>query len=261
VSEPRPTDFGRTAADYARHRLGFPDDFFERLRTCGVGLAGQRVLDVGTGTGQMARGLACGGARVTGLDRSPELLAAGAALDAEASVTVAHVCARAESTGFEAGVFDAVTAAQCWRWFERDCAARELARVLAPGGRLAIAQLDWLPRCGSVVEATEALILAHNPTWELGGLDGLPTHFVGDLERAGYQRIETFSYDVELAYSPAAWRGRIRASAGVAARLAPPAVAAFDAELAAVLAERFPGDPLAVPHRVFTILAGRPERG
>ena len=42
-------------------------------------------------------------------------------------------------------------------------AALEARRLLAPSGRLVIAHFDWLPLPGNVVEATEALIKAHNP--------------------------------------------------------------------------------------------------
>ena len=55
-------DFGRTAEDYARHRAGFPEQLFERLTARGIGCAGQRVLDLGSGTGSLARGFARRGA-------------------------------------------------------------------------------------------------------------------------------------------------------------------------------------------------------
>ena len=42
---------------------------------------------------------------------------------------------------------------------------------------------------------------------------------------------------------------------GVAATLGPDAVAAFDTDHAALLAERFPADPIAVPHRVWALVA------
>jgi diadenosine tetraphosphate (Ap4A) HIT family hydrolase len=45
-------DFGRTASDYAAYRAGFPDEFFARLADMHVGTAGQRVVDMGTGTGR-----------------------------------------------------------------------------------------------------------------------------------------------------------------------------------------------------------------
>lgn len=246
-------DFGRAARDYGRHRQGFPDSFFERLHALGVGLPGQRLLDVGTGTGSTARALARRGAEVTGLDRSPELLAQARALDEEAGVSIEYVNAPVEETGLDDDSYDVVTAARCWRWFDEERACAELRRVLRHGGRLVVAQLDWLPREGSVAAATEALILRHNPGWPLGGLDGLPTQFVRDLERGGFVDLETFSYDVDLTYTHADWRGRIRASAGVAATLAPAEVERFDAEHAAVLAEHFPGGSLGVPHRVFAV--------
>ncbi len=252
-------DFGRAAKDYARHRQGFPESFFTRLRErFGVGVAGQRVLDVGTGTGQLARGLASGGARVTGLDRSRELLEAGEPLDREAGVEVARVCAPAEATGLADASFDVVAAAQCFHWFDLARAGAEFVRLLVPGGRVVVAQLDWLPRPASVPELSEELILRVNPTWTLGGGDGLPTHFVGALEEAGFTELETFSYDVDLEYTQAAWRGRIRASAGVAAGpLTAGEVDRFDEEHARLLAERF-RDPLRVPHRVFCVVGVRP---
>ena len=50
----------------------------------------------------------------------------------------------------------------------------------------------------------------------------------------------------------------MRASAGIGASMPAEAVAEFDAEHARVLAERFPEEPLAAPHRVFAILATKP---
>ena len=49
-------DFGKTAADYAKHRVGFPDRFFDRLFSDRIVAKGDRVLDLGTGTGTIARG-------------------------------------------------------------------------------------------------------------------------------------------------------------------------------------------------------------
>ena len=67
-------DFGKTASDYARHRVGFPEAFFDRLFREGIAKAGERVLDLGTGTGVVARGFARRGCHVVGLDRSNALL-------------------------------------------------------------------------------------------------------------------------------------------------------------------------------------------
>ncbi len=103
-------DFGRTASDYGRHRAGFPDRFFDRLFREGIVSAGDRVLDLGTGTGTVARGLALRGCRVTGLDRSGGLMDQARRLDHEAGVEIPYVIASAEQTGLDDHTFDVVTA-------------------------------------------------------------------------------------------------------------------------------------------------------
>ena len=251
-------DFGRTATDYGRHRAGFPEAFFDRLFARGDVAAGRRVLDLGTGTGTVARGLAQRGCDVTGLDPSEPLLEEARRLDRAAGVSVRYVVARAEDTGLPDAGFDAVAAGQCWHWFDRPRAAAEARRLLVPGGRLVIAHFDWLPLPGNVAAATEALILAHNPAWRGAGGTGLYPAWLTDAAVAGFRDIETFSFDLAAPYTHEAWRGRVRASAGVAASLPPDAVARFDAELAALLAADFPADPLAVPHRVWAVVAVRP---
>jgi SAM-dependent methyltransferase len=251
-------DFGKTAGDYGRHRAGFPDEFFDRLRAIGILRPGMRALDLGTGTGTIARGLALRGCDVVGLDRSAPLMEQAAELDREAGVAVQYVNAAAEDTGQDAASFDLVTAGQCWHWFDRPRAAAEARRVLKPGGRLVIAHFDWIPLPGNMLEATEKLIEKHNPKWQLGGGLGIHPLWTRDMGAAGFANIETFSFDIDSIYTHDAWRGRIRASAGVGASLTPDAVAVFDAELAAMLAERWPEDPMRVPHRVFAAIGVAP---
>lgn len=253
-------DFGRTANDYGKFRAGFPAEFFERLSAYGVGQPGQRVLDLGTGTGTVARGLALRFCVVTGRDRSDALIAEGRRLDAEAAVDIAYRIATAEDSGLLAGAFDVVTAGQCWYWCDAPAAAGEALRVLAPAGTLVIGHFDWIPLTGNVVDATERLIERFNPQWHLGGKNGIHGEFLADVSMAGFRDLETFSFDIDAPYTQEGWRGRIRASAGVGASLPPEQVAAFDAELKGILKRDFPADPLAVPHRVWALIARAPAR-
>lgn len=244
------TDWNHAAGDYAKHRAGFPAWFFDRIEAAGLFKPGMRVLDLATGTGTLARGFAMRGGIVTGLDIAPEMMAQAKALDAQAGVSVEYVTAKAEATGQAAAHFDLVTAGTCWFWFDGDLAAAEARRILKPGGHLLIAMLAWLPLKGSVVAATERLIERHNPAWKLGNYEAGGVRYMRDLANAGFGSRESFSVDYDIPYSHEAWRGRIRASAGISASLGPDAVAAFDTEHAAMLAERYPADPMQVPHRV-----------
>ena len=254
-------DFGRTSEDYSQHRAGFPEALFEHLEAFGLGRPGQRIVDLGTGTGTLARGFARRGADVVALDVAPEMLAAGRDLAAQEQLQIDFREGPAEATGLPEGAFDAVTAGQCWHWFDSPAAAAEAQRLLRPGGLVAICYFDWLPLPGSVVAASEALIERHNPAWTMGGGDGFHGRYAADLSEAGFGGIESFSFDQAVAYSRDAWRGRIRASAGVGGSLEPAAVRAFDEAHAALLAERFPEDPLAAPHRCFALIARRGPQG
>jgi len=247
-------DFGKTSDDYRAHRAGFPDDFFERAAGFGIGTGDQDILDLGTGTGTLARTFALRGNRVTATDISEPQIEQARELDRDAGVSVSHQIAPSEETGLPDAAFDVVTAGQCWHWFDRPKAAAEVMRLLRPSGCLVICHFDWLPIPGSVVEATEALIVRHNPDWTMGGGTGIYPHWFKDLAGAGFRNIESFTFDVATTYSHEAWLGRVRASAGIAASLNDHAVEAFNEEHAALLRDQFPEDPLACPHRVFAVM-------
>lgn len=244
-------DFGRVASEYRLFRAGFPSEFFRILADRGFAQSYERALDLGTGTGTIARGLAQLGLQVDGIDPSSALLAEASELDREAGVKIAYRVGKAERLPDTDSSFDLVTAGQCWHWFDRPLAAREAFRVLKCGGRIVIAHFDWLPLAGNVVELTEELILKHNPEWTMAGGSGIYPQWMRDLAEAFFTELESFSFDTSVTYSHEAWRGRIRASAGVRASLSTNETEEFDKELSELLVERFPNDPLPVPHRVW----------
>lgn len=161
-------DFGATASDYAKYRAGFPSSLFNKLSEYGIGLPGQNVVDIGTGTGTLARNFAMRGCHVIGIDPSTSLLEQAKQLDLANNVKVNYRQASAENTGLEDSSADVVTAGQCWHWFDRPRAIQEVIRILKANGYIAIAHFDWVPLKGNVVEATEHLIQAYNSDWNMG---------------------------------------------------------------------------------------------
>jgi len=253
---PVAVDFGKTAADYGRWRQGFPAEFFARLEALGIGLPGQRLLDLGTGTGLLARDFAKRGCKVTGLDLSGDLLAEARKADKVAKVSIEYFQAPAEASGLTAGQFDVISAATCWHWFDRPRAAAEARRLLRPQGRLVIAALDWHGRPGNVVGVTSETIARHclaPPTYRSNTFQY--PDWTRDLSAAGFDDWEVFAFTTQLSYSHEAWLGRIRASADVGPVMDSATLARFDADLRQTLKENFPDEALAVDHMVFALVA------
>lgn len=253
-------DFGVAADDYVRHRQGPPAELFDRLaRQFGIGTRGQDIVDLGTGTGAIARQLAARGARLVGVDPSPSMLAEAARLATADGLDIAWRHARAEETGLAAASADAIVGCQCWHWFDRARAAAEARRVLRPGGAIAILNLDWLPLPRSVVELTLSIVDRHRadmaPIFRDGELchNGVYPYWADDLASAGFTSIEHLGFDITQRYTHDAWRGRMR-SAAVVHTMPSAAQVAFDDDHARALAMGF-SDPMDVPHRVFAVVA------
>jgi SAM-dependent methyltransferase len=244
-------DFGEHAADYARFRQGHDKSFFDKLAAYGVGLQGQIILDVGTGTGLFARALAQQGCTVIGIDPSEPLLAEARKADQQFGTNVDYRLGFAEATGLPSCTFDCVTASTCWHWFDRAQAAREAHRLLRPGGKLAIAALDWLQLPGNVIEITVEVIQRHRSSTYQGPHTFIYPDWTLDLVAAGFRNWDVFAYTTALTYTHEGWCGRVRASTDIA-DLDRERLAEFSGDLMNAL-RRF-SNPLAVEHSVFCLV-------
>src|SRR5918992_2205331 len=109
--------------------------------------SGDRWLDLACGTGAIAERAAAAGARVTGVDLAPVLIETAKERAAELGLEIEYVVGDAERLALADASFDKVSST-CGIMFapDHEAAARELARVTAPGGRIALA--NWTPTGG-----------------------------------------------------------------------------------------------------------------
>ena len=228
-------DWGRTSQDYDRYRPGPPESFYQRLTGFGIGAADQRLLDLGTGTGLLARRFAAMGIRVCGVDVSEAQIAMAQSAAAREKAQINFTVAGAEALPFADESQDVITANQCWMYFDLARTIPEVRRVLVSGGALVVSHFSFLPTLDPVVAASEALVLKHNPDWGGAAWNGyLPAE--PKWSRSAFDLTGFFTYDEAITFSRESWRGRMRALRGIAASLTPAQVAAFDEEHAQMLA-------------------------
>jgi len=116
-----------------------------------------RALDVGCGEGRFTRALAALGYDVTGVDRSPKLVAAAQAADPDGRYAVGEI----ESLPFADASVELVLCVNMLMHVERpEAALRELARVLVPGGVLVLALAHPMAEAGEHDEERDGLFVS-----------------------------------------------------------------------------------------------------
>src|SRR5712691_5874982 len=124
------TAFSDVADAYARARPDYPDEAVRWL----AGDEPHDIVDLGAGTGKLTRSLVALGHRVTAVEPLDEMRAQ---LVAALPGTIA-LAGSAEAIPCPDASADVVSCAQAFHWFAHDAALPEIARVLRPGGRLAL---------------------------------------------------------------------------------------------------------------------------
>lgn len=174
---------------------------------------GEDVLDLGTGTGAVAkRAAAIVGprGRVVGVDISPDMLAVARRTTAGVDPSVlTFLEGRAEAIPAGDAAFDAVLACLSMMYvIVREAAAREIARVLKPGGRFVAAVWAGPDRCDIVnFQQTAGRFAGPPPVPGVGpGALADPDHFLRQLAAAGIEaRVETETLGFDFPDFTSAW--------------------------------------------------------
>ena len=131
--------FGSDPERYDRARPRYPDVLIERIV---ADSPGRLVLDVGVGTGIVARQFQAAGCKVLGVDPDARMaeFAQRSGVDVEVSTF--------EAWGAAGRKFDVVVSGESWHWVDPAAGAAKAAELLRPGGRLAVFWVTGQPREG-----------------------------------------------------------------------------------------------------------------
>ncbi|MDG3581455.1 class I SAM-dependent methyltransferase [Galbibacter pacificus] len=123
--------FSTAANLYLKYRPVFPKKFLTEI--CNLANGHGNALDVGTGNGQVAMVLSTFFKNVEAIDISKEQLN-----NAVKKSNIHYHVSRAEQTSFSSHQFNIITVGQAFHWFDFNAFYKEAARIIKPGGILAI---------------------------------------------------------------------------------------------------------------------------
>ena len=232
-------DWGRTSQEYAKYRDIYPEQFYQKIIERGLCTEGQKVLDLGTGTGVLPRNLYRYGADWTGTDISPEQIEQAILLSEAGGMKIDFRAKSTEELDFPAGSFDVISACQCFWYFDHERVMPKLAQLLKPEGKLLILYMAWLPYEDKIAGASEELVLKYNPKWSGAGETRHPI-WIPDVAYEYFEPEDHEEYDLMVPFTKETWHGRMRACRGVGASLNAEELAGWDAEHRALLEEIAP---------------------
>ena len=130
--------FDMVAVEYDRRRPTYPDELVERACELGGLEAGDRVLEIGSGTGQLTRGLVARGLHVTAVEPGSNLIEL-AGRKPHRPGALEFVDHRLEDAPID-GWFDAAFSASAFHWPDPDVSWAKVAQALRPDGLFALLQ-------------------------------------------------------------------------------------------------------------------------
>ena len=209
-------DWGLTSEEYAKYRDVYPDIFYQRIIEMGLYLKGQRVLDIGTGTGVLPRNLYKYGAEFVGSDISENQIMQARRLSEKAGMSIAYVVSPAEEICFPDNHFDVVTACQCYAYLDKEAIFKKMHKLLKTAGCFCILYMAYLPSESEIAFKSEQLVLKYNPCWS--GSGELRYSYEFPEQATGLFEVEkSFCYDVSIPFTRESWNGRMKTCRGIGA--------------------------------------------
>lgn len=233
----KPFDWGKTSADYAKFRDIYPQEFYDKIISRNLCVKGQRVLDIGTGTGVLPRNLYRYGARWTGTDLSENQIAQAKILSQ--GLDIDYYALPAENIDFPNDSFDVITACQCFWYFNHQQVMPALTRMLKQGGSILVLYMAWLPFEDQIAGASEKLALRYNPKWSGAGETVHPIP-IPDCYQENFEIVHHEEYRLDVPFTRESWNGRMKACRGIGASLSTEEIAAWEQEHLKLLAEIAP---------------------
>ena len=253
-------DWGRTSKEYAKYRDIYPEIFYQKIVDRGLCIHGQKVLDLGTGTGVLPRNMYRFGAKWIGTDISPEQIEQAKLLAAEGDMDIEFDAVSTEQLDFPEESFDVISACQCFWYFDHAKVMPKLAKLLKPDGKLLILYMAWLPFEDPIAGQSEELVLSYNPDWSGGGEVRHPI-WVPEVAYETFEPVEHEEYDVKVPFTKESWHGRMLACRGVGASLPPEELARWDVEHRALLDRIAPEEFEVLHYAALTVLKKKGSDG
>ncbi len=169
MSERRGQSFEEAdAAEHYRHRPEYAPGIYEKLIELSPGH--DHLLDLGCGTGKIARNLCGSFKRVTAIDASANMLSVARDLQQSAYSNIDWLCGLAETVELPRGPYDLIVAAASIQWMDHAVLFPRLAGQVGPDHVFAVVDGDG----------------AHEPPWQ-SSWDGFLEKWIFEIKRERYE--------------------------------------------------------------------------